>query len=131
MEILGKARIFVHAVRKQQRAQEKEQRRIADDEEIDPEGPDADALQAELEPPEMHDGQQQEERPGQVDEIDAVPRRMLDEAGETREQPGDAEAGHDADDDPDMDELIVGQNRIHAACSGEGPRGNMPSGHVF
>lgn len=41
--------------------------------------------------------------------MDAVPPRMLDEAGKAGEQPGDAEAGHDADDDPDMDELIMSQ----------------------
>lgn len=82
---------------------------MADDEEIDFKGPESDALQADFEPPEMHAGQQQEERPGQVDEMDAVPPRMLDEAGKAGEQPGDAEAGHDADDDPDMDELIMSQ----------------------
>lgn len=59
MEILGEARILVHAVGKQERAEEEEQGGIADDEQVDIERPDADTLQAELEPPEMHDGEQQ------------------------------------------------------------------------
>ena len=57
MQILGKAGIFIHAVGKQKSAQEKEQSRIADHEEIDLEGPDLDALQAEFEPPKVDDGE--------------------------------------------------------------------------
>jgi len=63
MEIFGEAGIFVHAVGEEERAEEEEQSGVADDEEIDLEGPYLDALEAELEPPEMHDREQQEQRP--------------------------------------------------------------------
>jgi hypothetical protein len=55
----------------------------------------------------MHDRQQQEERPGEMHEMDAVAHRMLDEPRQAGQQARDAEAGHDADDEPDMYELIV------------------------
>ena len=61
----------------------------------------------------MHDRQQQEERPGEVDEIDAVAHRMLDEPRESGQQTRYAEAGHDPDDDPDMNELIVCELGVH------------------
>lgn len=54
------------------RAQEEEQGGVADHEQVDRERPRADPLEAELERPELHDRQQQEDRPAEMLEIDAV-----------------------------------------------------------
>jgi hypothetical protein len=108
----------------QQRAQEEEQGGITDHEQVDLERPHADALQAELEPPEMHDGQQQEECPGEMHEVDAIAHRVLDEPRQSGQQPRHREAGHDADDDPDMDELIV--REVHGLRDRRPPPGCGP-----
>ncbi|HEY3149996.1 MAG TPA: hypothetical protein VGJ75_26775 [Dongiaceae bacterium] len=114
MEILGEAGVFIHPVGKHEGAHEEEQGGVADDEEIDFEGPDLDARQAELEPPEMHDRKQQEQRPAEMHQIDSVARRMLDKARQPGQQPRHGEAGDDPDDDADVNELVVRELLVHS-----------------
>jgi len=48
-----------------------------------------------------------EKHPAEMHPIELVAFWMLDQPRETRQQRGDAEAEHDADEDTDMQELIA------------------------
>src|SRR6185312_1242443 len=101
-EILFVTTIFVDVVGEQQRAQEIQEDRITDEEEIDLIGPVGDPLQPELPPPEMAERDQHEQHPAEMHPVHALALRMLHEARRTREQPGDAEPERDAHDDADV-----------------------------
>src|SRR5690606_10408242 len=104
VEIVGEAGILVDPVGEEQRAGEEEERGIADDEEIELEAPGPDPAEPELEPPEVQHGEQEEQHPAEMHRIEPRPRRMLHEPCEPGQEPGDAETGHEADDDADMEE---------------------------
>ncbi|MFO1210126.1 MAG: hypothetical protein U1E40_13035 [Amaricoccus sp.] len=122
VEIVGEAGVVVHPVGKEQRAGEEVERGVADDEEVELEGPDLDPPEPELEPPEVHDREQEEDHPSEVDGVDLRPRRMLDEAGEARQQPGDAEPRDQPDDHPDVEEGVVRKlrRRLHGRSRPDG-----------
>src|SRR5690606_8111583 len=96
------AAIFLQIVGKEQRAQQKQCDRVAENEKILSKAPYFDLGEAEFPPPEMHEHEHYRAGPGEVQGIETVPFWMLQNLGNARKQPGDAQADHHAQDDADM-----------------------------
>ena len=101
-EVLLVAGVLAEVGGKEQGAEEEVEHCVEDDEEVVREVPLLDEREAELPPPEMDDPEEQRDGPAEVKERGLFAAGVLDEAGESAEQCGDAQADDDGDDDADV-----------------------------
>lgn len=99
-EIILVPGIFLHLLGEQQARQQIEEEGMAEHEHLEP--PRSDPDQREFPPPEMHDHGQDRGDPDQVHRIEDALVGMLDDAGDAREDAGEAEAQHHADVEIDV-----------------------------